>query len=122
MPVGKLTARKAEALKLPGHYVDGGGLALVIGKRGGKSWVLRTVIQGKRRDVGLGGVSWVTLAEARDKARAARKIAREGGDPIAARKALVVCPTFAEAAHKVHSEQIVGQGKNGKHKASGSTP
>lgn len=113
----KLTAKKVESLKIPGHYVDGDGLALVIGKRGGKSWVLRTMIQGKRRDVGLGGVSWVTLAEAREKARGARKIAREGGDPIAAKKALVACPTFAEAAYKVHSEQIVGQGKNGKHKA-----
>ena len=77
----KLTAKKVESLKIPGHYVDGDGLALVIGKRGGKSWVLRTMIQGKRRDVGLGGVSWVTLAEAREKARGARKIAREGGRP-----------------------------------------
>lgn len=113
----RLTARKVESLKSPGHYVDGDGLALVIGKRGGKSWVLRTMILGKRRDVGLGGVSWVTLAEAREKARGARKIDREGGDPIAAKKALVACPTFAEATHKVHSDQIVGQGKNGKHKA-----
>jgi len=115
--MGKLTARQVQTLKEPGHYVDGDGLALVIGRRGGKSWVLRTMILGKRRDVGLGGVSWVSLAEAREKAREARKIAREGGDPIAARKALVACPTFSEAALKVHSDQIVGQGKNAKHKA-----
>jgi len=115
--MGKLTTRKVLALKEPGHHVDGDGLALVIGRRGGKSWVLRTMIQGKRRDVGLGGVSWISLAEAREKAREARKIAREGGDPIAARKALVACPTFSEAALKVHAEQVVGQGKNAKHKA-----
>jgi hypothetical protein len=86
--MARLTARKVEALKKPGHYVDGDGLALVIGKRGGKSWILRTMVRGKRRDIGLGGVSWVSLAEAREKAREARKIAREGGDPIATRKSL----------------------------------
>jgi integrase len=113
----KLTTRKAESLKEPGHYVDGDGLALVIGRRGGKSWVLRTMVRGKRRDIGLGGYSWVSLAEAREKSRAARKIAREGGDPIAVRTADVACPSFSEAASKVHAEQVVGQGKNEKHKA-----
>ena len=115
--MGKLTDRKIRALKSPGHYVDGDGLALVIGKRGGKSWVLRTMIKGKRRDMGLGGVSWVSLAEAREKAREARKIARERGDPIAARKAEQDCPTFEEAARRVHAEQIVGQARNEKHRA-----
>ncbi len=86
MTMSKLTARKVETLKSPGHYVDGDGLALVIGKRGGKSWVLRTMVRGKRRDIGLGGVSWVSLAEAREKSRAARKIAREGGDAQAERR------------------------------------
>jgi integrase len=116
VPMPNLTARKAESLKDPGHHVDGDGLALVIGKRGGKSWVLRTMVRGKRRDIGLGGYSWVSLAEAREKAREARKIAREGGDPIANRLSHVACPTFAEAATKVHADQVVGQGSNGKHK------
>ncbi|HSF93884.1 MAG TPA: integrase arm-type DNA-binding domain-containing protein [Thermohalobaculum sp.] len=115
--MGKLTAKKVEALKQPGHYVDGDGLALVIGRRGGKSWVLRTMVRGKRRDIGLGGISWVSLAEAREKAGAARKVAREGGDPIAARQATLECPTFEEAARKVHGEQIVGTAKNEKHRA-----
>ncbi len=114
--MGKFTARKIEALKEPGHYVDGDGLALVIGKRGGKSWVLRTMVRGKRRDIGLGGVSWVSLAEAREKARALRKIAREGGDPIAARRAGKTCPTFEEAARRVHAEQIMSRGRNEKYR------
>ena len=92
--MGKLTARRVETLKEPGHYVDGEGLALVIGKRGGKSWILRTVVRGKRRDIGLGGASWVSLAEAREKARELRKIAREGGDPLAERRKETTCPTF----------------------------
>ena len=115
--MAKLTVKKIEALKTPGHYVDGDGLALVIGKRGGKSWVLRTMVRGKRRDIGLGGVSWVSLAEAREKARVTRKTAREGGDPIAARQATISCPTFEEAARRVHAEQIVGQARNEKHRA-----
>ena len=115
--MGKFTARKVEALNEPGHHVDGDGLALVIGRRGGKSWVLRTMVRGKRRDIGLGGVSWVSLAEAREKARALRKIAREGGDPIAARRAGRTCPTFEEAARRVHAEQIVSRGRNEKYRA-----
>jgi integrase len=114
--MGKLTARKVQALIEPGHYVDGDGLALVIGRRGGKSWVLRTMVHGKRRDIGLGGVSWVSLAEAREKSFASRKIAREGGDPIAARRANVACPTFEEAARKVHAEQILSRGRNEKYR------
>ncbi|HHL22679.1 MAG TPA: site-specific integrase [Aliiroseovarius sp.] len=114
--MGKLTVRKVESLKTPGHYVDGEGLALVIGRRGGKSWILRTMVKGRRRDIGLGGVSWVSLAEAREKARAARKIAREGGDPIATRRREQACPTFEEAARRVHKEQIVGQARNAKHR------
>ena len=113
----KLTARKVETLKTPGHHVDSDGLALVIGRRGGKSWVLRTMVCGKRRDIGLGGVSWVSLAEAREKSRAARKIAREGGDPKAERDRNRDCPTFEAAARLVHSQQIVGQAKNEKHRA-----
>lgn len=117
MPMGKLTARKVETLTEPGHYVDGEGLALVIGRRGGKSWILRTVVRGRRRDIGLGGTSWVSLAEAREKARALRKVAREGGDPIAARRAATACPTFEDAARQVHAEQILSHGKNEKHRA-----
>jgi hypothetical protein len=78
--------------------------------------VLRTMVRGKRRDIGLGGVSWVSLAEAREKSFASRKIAREGGDPIAARRANVACPTFEEAARKVHAEQILSRGRNEKYR------
>lgn len=109
-----------KVLKEPGHYVDGDGLALVIGRRGGKSWVLRTVVKGKRRGIGPAGVSWVSwvsLAEARDKARTLRLIAREGGDPIATRRVEQECPTFEEAARRVHTEQIADQGRNEKHRA-----
>jgi hypothetical protein len=45
--------------------------------------MLRTVVQGRRRDIGLGGTSLVSLAEAREKALSYRKCAREGRYPLA---------------------------------------
>jgi hypothetical protein len=42
-------------------------------------------VQGKRRDIGLGGLSRTSLVEARVRATLLRKIARDGGDPVAAR-------------------------------------
>lgn len=115
--MARLTARFVANTTKPGHYVDGDGLAMVIGKRGGKSWILRTMVRGKRRDIGLGGVSYVSLAEAREKARELRRLARTGGDPLAIQRTIHACPTFEEAARKVHAEQIVGTSKNDKHRA-----
>ena len=47
-----LTARKVETLREPGLYGDGGGLYLRVGPTGAKSWILRTVVHGKRRETG----------------------------------------------------------------------
>ena len=116
-PEKALTAVQVRALSKPGRYADGNGLYLVIEPSGAKRWILRTLVQGKRRDMGLGGLSLVTLAEAREKALAYRKLAREGGDPFAERrKARATCSAFAEAADKVHAEHKVAW-KNPKHAA-----
>ena len=72
-------------IRRPGLYADGRGLYLRVDNTGAKRWILRTMIQGKRRDMGLGGLSTTSLAEARQKAHRYRTIAREGGDPIADR-------------------------------------
>ena len=45
---------------------------------GTRSWIQRLVIRGRRRELGLGSVALVSLAEAREKALANRKLAREG--------------------------------------------
>ena len=83
-----------------GKYHDEHGLILRVMPSGSKQWVQRLVIHGKRRDSGLGGYPLVTLAEARSKAFTNRKLARAGGDPMAARRRPDV-PTFEEAAAKV---------------------
>jgi hypothetical protein len=116
-PDKALTAARVRALKDPGRYADGNGLHLVVDSSGAKRWILRTVIQGRRSDIGLGGVSLVSLAEARKEAAALRKIARAGGDPLAERrKARAIVPTFEQAACRVHGEQSSGW-KNPKHQA-----
>src|SRR5215210_8788232 len=104
-PDKALTAVQVRSRLEPGRYADGNGLYLVVEPTGAKRWVLRTIVRGKRRDMGLGGLSLVSLAEAREKALACRKLAREGGDPLAERrKARAVIPTFIEAAERVHAE------------------
>ena len=84
----------------PGRYADGNGLFLQVDPSGARRWVQRIVIRGKRRDLGLGSCSLVTLAEAREFARENRKIARSGGDPQRKRRTRIV-PTLAEAFEAV---------------------
>lgn len=75
---------------------------------GGKSWVLRTVIGAKRRDIGLGGFPDVSLSDAREIARQLKEKIKEGIDPIAERreakqeliKAQGMAITFEEAARQ----------------------
>ena len=93
------TVKATERLK---RYGDGNGLYLLVKPGpggGGKSWVQRLVIQGARRDLGLGGADLVTLAEARQAAWDNRRIARAGDDPRA--NGTRVSPTFEEAAEQV---------------------
>jgi hypothetical protein len=79
--LGALAVRRLSAPGL--HFVGGvSGLALQILQSGGRSWILRIRIAGKRRDMGLGGYPDVPLADARESARAARAKVRAGIDPI----------------------------------------
>ena len=96
---GRLTAATVRGLTQPGRYPDGDTLYLVVAPRGTKAWVQRLVIHGKRHDIGLGSASLVTLKEARERAFSNRKLARDGGDPLA-RKRRAKTPTFAAAAVK----------------------
>jgi integrase len=103
------------ALKKPGRYADGNGLYLKVAPSGAKRWELRTVVKGKRCDIGLGGLKVVTLAEAREQARKYRAIARDDGDPLAEKRhARRVVPTFRQAAETVHKAHAKAW-KNAKH-------
>ena len=116
-PDKALSSVRVRNVSKPGRYADGNGLYLVVDPSGAKRWLLRTVIKRKRSDIGLGSLSLVGLAEARDEAARLRKIARRGGDPLAERRAARrVVPTFKDAAKTVfdsHKESW----KNAKHAA-----
>ena len=85
----------------PGRHADGNGLFLYVKPEGTRSWIQRLVIRGRRRELGLGAVALVSLAEARELALANRKLARSGGDPLADKRRVQGVPTFAEAARRV---------------------
>ena len=70
--------------KKPGFYPDGRQLYLQVSPTGSKSWLFRFARQGRERWMGLGPVPDVSLAEARQKAFDARRVLREGVDPIEA--------------------------------------
>lgn len=61
----RLSSRLAETAK-PGTYNDGGGLLLVVKSTGRRSWIYRYQLQGKRRDMGLGGYPAISLQRARE--------------------------------------------------------
>lgn len=113
--MAKLTATAVKAaLSKPGRHSDGEGLILAVGSKGKGSWVVRVQKDGKRRDIGLGAASKVTLSQARARAAEARAQVEAGLDPVAQRRKAAGIPTFREAAAQVHSEHKKGW-KNGKH-------
>ena len=86
--VKELSAIEVKRLRVSGMHPVGGvsGLCLRINEAEGRSWILRTMIGAKRRDVGLGGFPSVTLSEAREKARQLKAEISAGLDPVEERK------------------------------------
>lgn len=99
------------------------GLLLQITPKGGRTWLLRTSVGGRRREIGLGGFPDVTLAQARERARAAKDQIRSGVDPVEARKAVRSALaaaqrqglTFAKAVEEYLSAKL-DSFKNAKHR------
>ena len=98
----------------PGRHADGNGLYLFVQPSGTRSWIQRLLVRGRRRELGLGSVALVPLGEAREKALANHKLARQGGDPLAEKRRSQAVPTFAEAAMRV-LEQKQGGWRNPRH-------
>ena len=84
-----------------GRYCDGQGLYLDVRPSGSRGWIQRLTIRGRRTELGLGGFPLVSLKEAREKAFANRKLAREGGDPLSEKRRVESTPTFADATRQV---------------------
>lgn len=121
--VKELSALDVRRIQKPGRHAVGyiSGLMLVVKDSGAKSWILRTVIGGKRRNIGLGSYPEISLADARESAREMKKKIRQGIDPVEERKATQRAlreqskrMTFAEAARLCH-EKKQSEFKNEKH-------
>jgi hypothetical protein len=85
-PINALTALRVKRVSNQGVYADGNGLYLKVDKRGAKRWIQRIVINGKRRDIGLGSALIVSLADARTIALNNKRIVLSGGDPFGRKK------------------------------------
>ena len=92
----------------PGRHADGNGLYLFVQPSGTRSWIQRLLVRGRRRELGLGSLVLVPLAEAREKALVNRKLARQGGDPLWEKRRTQAVPTFAEAAMRVLEQKRAG--------------
>ena len=81
-----LPAVFVQSVQKAGTYSDGGGLNLRVGDSATKYWFQRVTIDGKQRNLGLGGYPRVSLAEAPKDALANARMIREGRDPLAEKR------------------------------------
>jgi integrase len=91
--IHRLSSLKIKNAKI-GMHCDGGGLYLQCtsgpGRSIRRSWLFRYAIKGRERQMGLGSVDEVSLADARDRAAERRKLRENAIDPIEYRKAAQV--------------------------------
>jgi integrase len=129
---GRLTALKVERAKKPGMYGDGGGLYLQVTTAGARSWIFRYRLNGYlskagkplSREMGLGSLSVMGLADARARAAEYRRLLLDGIDPLDAKRATraqqafnaAKALTFAEVAEKYITAHRAGW-RNRKHAA-----
>ena len=112
--VGKLKGRQVERARPPkgrrsAAICDGGGLylELSVAKQGHvrRSWTFRYQVGHARHEVGLGPLSTIGLARARQKARSLREALLDGLDPLA-EKRKARQKLLAETAAAVTFEQV----------------
>ena len=117
----RLSATRVKAAP-PGEYCDGRGLWLRKRPDGGGQWVLRVTIHGRRREMGLGGLSDVSLAAAREAAERWRAVAASGRDPVKERerearessRADTTLRVLAVEAFEARKAELKGDGKAGR--------
>ena len=117
----RLSATRVKAAP-PGEYCDGRGLWLRKRPDGGGQWVLRVTIHGRRREMGLGGLSDVSLAAAREAAERWRAVAASGRDPVKERerearelsRADTTLRVLAIEAFEARKAELKGDGKAGR--------
>ncbi|MGR3271777.1 site-specific integrase [Thalassococcus profundi] len=120
----ELKALEVKRLFKPGRHAVGGvqGLYLNVTDTGARSWILRVIVNGSRRHIGLGAFDDVSLAEARDLAREMRKKIISGIDPVAERKAALARAehrrglSFSDAFERYFADKLESELSNPKHR------
>jgi len=87
MPLSDVKVRNAKPSDRPQRLWDSGGLYLEVSPSGGKLWRLKYRVGGKEKVLALGKWNAVSLAEAREKRDAARKLLAQKIDPAEQRRA-----------------------------------
>jgi integrase len=128
MPIVNLTARHVAAAKPPAtgqldlwdRDFKGFGLRLSAGGR--KAWYVRYRVDGERRlrRMSIGGYPALSLADAREKARAALRDAERGTDPAAEKVARTTAGTFADLADEYLKRHAMPQGHDASSAETGS--
>jgi integrase len=77
-----LSQTRADKIRKPGRYSDGRNLYLRIHENGSRHWIFRYELHGHEHVMGLGSCADFTLEEAREKARLARQLLKDGIDPL----------------------------------------
>jgi len=111
-----LSAKRVQRLKGEGRYHDADvrGLYLQVSPSGARSWLLRYELLGKERMMGLGSAQEFSLAQARERAREARRQLADGNDPLVAKRTAKAASklaaarrlTFREAAQQYYRQHM----------------
>ncbi|WP_348978577.1 Arm DNA-binding domain-containing protein [Sphingomonas sp. VNH70] len=91
----KITSAKPKAR--PYNLADGQGLVLVIQTSGSKLWRFRYRYGGLQKTLHLGPWPTISLADAREKCREAKKAIAAGLDPVLEKKRAKVTAKFSTA-------------------------
>ncbi len=80
--INRLSSLKANNLVQHGYHHDGGGLYLQVSNNKNRSWIFRYTKLGKSRELGLGSLQYISLAEARQKRDLLKRMLIDGLDPL----------------------------------------
>jgi integrase len=105
-----------------GKHCDGGGLWLIKRNDGGSQWTFRYQFDGRRKEIGLGGLLKVGLKDARTQADHYRALVLSKNDPLREKakmeqesyKIHTTVTEIAHAAFEARKAELKGDGKNGR--------
>jgi integrase len=106
-----------------GKHADGGGLYLYVDSAGSRRWLFIYTFEGKRREMGLGGLNSLPLAMAREESTKLRLMVKSGTDPLnakhekceAAKVAKKEIPSFGSFADQWFETAVAPSLSNPKH-------